>query len=238
MLWPDMDPVGRSFTVGTRLGLGGERAGGEVIGVVADVRDNGPAARVRPSVYLAHSQFPMDSVIVVLKARTAGLALGEFVREETRALDSNLPVFRVRSMDQWKASVVAQPRLYLWLLGLFALVAVTLAAIGVYGVMAQTVNGRTREIGIRLALGADRWAVVRMVVGQAARLAVAGIIAGCVMAWSARALVAQLLFGVAATDAATYTGVALAVFLVAVIAAWVPARRASKLDPTLALRAE
>jgi ABC-type antimicrobial peptide transport system permease subunit len=115
---------------------------------------------------------------------------------------------------------------------------VTLAAIGVYGVMAQTVNGRTREIGIRLALGADRWAVVRMVVGQAARLAVAGIIAGCVMAWSARALVAQLLFGVAATDAATYTGVALAVFLVAVIAAWVPARRASKLDPTLALRAE
>jgi predicted permease len=238
MLWPDMDPVGRSFTVGTRLGLGGERAGGEVIGVVADVRDNGPAARVRPSVYLAHAQFPMDSVIVVLKARTAGLALGEFVREETRALDSNLPVFRVRSMDQWKASVVAQPRLYLGLLGLFALVAVTLAAIGVYGVMAQTVNGRTREIGIRLALGADRWAVVRMVVGQAARLAVAGIIAGCVMAWSARALVAQLLFGVAATDAATYTGVALAVFLVAVLAAWLPARRASKLDPTLALRSE
>ena len=238
LLWPGDVPLGHHFTVGTRLGQGGERAGGEVVGVVPDVRELGPTRPVRPTVYLAHAQFPMSFFTVTVKTRGEPGTLTEPARMLVAGLDPDLPVFRVRSMDQFAANVLAQPRLYVTLIGVFAAAAILLAAIGIYGVLAHGVAQRTREIGIRLALGARRGEVVSLVVRQAAVVALTGLVFGLALAFGASRLIEGLLFGVEPTDPLTYTAVALVLFGVAVIASYLPARRASRIDPIKALRYE
>lgn len=238
-VWPDQDALGHHLQIGTRFGLGGERAGGTVVGVVRDVRDNGPASTVRPTLYLAHAQWPDGSVSIVAKARNGDPAsLVQPLRALLQELDPDVPMSAVRSMDQLAAAAVAQPRLYLVLIASFAGTAMLLAAIGLYGVLAYAVGQRTREIGIRLALGAKRTEVLRMVMIQAGRLAIAGIAIGLGAAFVAsRALRAQL-FQIAPTDTATYVGVGAGLLVVALIASWIPARRASRIDPMSALRHE
>jgi putative ABC transport system permease protein len=236
-LWPGASAIGHELTLGTRMGQGGANAGGRVVGVARDVHDFGPTVAVRPTVYLAHAQFPMGFMTVSVRSRT-GLAPIESLRSIVAALDPDLPIFRVRTMEQIASDAVAQPRVYVLLLSLFAATAVLLAAIGIYGVLMHTISQRTREIGIRLALGANRGAVVAMVVRQAAALAIVGLVLGLVMAAAASRTIRSLLFGIEPTDAATYAVVAAGLLGVALLASYIPARRASRIDPVTALRYE
>jgi predicted permease len=238
LLWPGEVAIGHSLTIGTRLSQGGERAGGTVVGVARSVRDFGATGPLRPTVYLAHAQFPMDFFTVTLKARDNPAALVEPARALLARLDPDLPMFRVRTMEQFAANAVAQPRLYLTLIAVFAATAMLLAAVGIYGVLAHGVAQRTREIGIRLALGANRREVVGLVVGQAAALASGGLVLGLILASGASRLMRGLLFGVEPSDVATYAGVAGALFAIALLASYLPARRASRIDPITALRCE
>lgn len=235
-LWPDGEPLGHELRIGTRFGLGGEQAGGTIVGVVGDGRDFGPASRVAPTLYLAHAQWPVDFMTVVARARTEPSTLVEPMRGVLQNLDPDVPMFAVRSMPQIVANAVAQPRLYMVLIACFAATAMLLAAIGLYGVLAYAVGQRTREIGIRLALGARRAEVLRMVMSQAGRLVLAGVALGLVAAVLASRLLRAQLFEIAPTDTATYVVVAIVLMAVSMVASWIPARRASRIDPMSALR--
>jgi putative ABC transport system permease protein len=235
-LWTETDALGHQMEIGTRMGQGGARAGGTIVGIAADVRDHGPSARIAPTLYLSHGQFPVNSVTVVARGPGEPSALVEPMRTMLRQLDADIPMFRVRSMEQVAANAVAQPRLYMVLLACFASTAVLLAALGLYGVMAYAVGQRTREIGIRLALGARRGEVLGMVMRHAGGLAISGIVVGlAVAALASRVLQAQL-FEVATTDIATYVAVGVGLLFVAFLASWIPARRAARVDPLTALR--
>jgi putative ABC transport system permease protein len=235
-LFAGADPMGRQVTLGTRLGQGGIAAGGSVVGIVRDVHDRGPALPARPTIYVAHSQFPVDFFSVAVKTRGEPSALVEPLRNILADLNADLPMFRVRTLDQIIATRMAQPRLYTVLIGCFALTAVLLAAIGLYGVLAYAVGQRTREIGIRLALGAKRGEVLRMVMSQAGKLVIAGVAIGLVAAVLASRLLRAQLFEVAPTDTVTYLLVAMGLLIVSLLASWIPARRASRIDPMTALR--
>lgn len=235
-LFPDDEALGHHVTLGTRMGQGGSPAGGTVVGIVRDVRDHGATAPVRPAIYLAHAQFPVDFFSVVVRARGEPARLVEPLRGIMSELDEDLPMFRVRSMEQIAANAVAQPRLYTVLIGSFAVTAMLLSAIGLYGVLAYAVGQRTKEIGLRLALGARRREVIGMVMGHAGKLAIVGIAAGLVVAVLASRVLQSQLFEIAPTDAVTYFAVAVTLLGVALVASWIPARRASRIDPMTALR--
>jgi putative ABC transport system permease protein len=235
-IWPGEEPLGHEIRIGTRFGFGGEQGGGTIVGVVGDVRDFGPASPIRPTLYLAHAQWPVTFMTVVARGRGEPAALVEPMRTVLYSLDPDVPMFRVRSMPQIVSNAVARPRLYMVLIVSFAATAMVLAAVGLYGVMAYAVGQRTREIGIRLALGARRAEVLRMVMSQAGRLVITGVALGLVAAVLASRLLRAQLFEVQPTDAATYVLVALGLVLVSMLASWIPARRASRIDPMHALR--
>jgi putative ABC transport system permease protein len=236
-VWPDQDALGRHLQIGTRFGMGGERAGGTVIGIARDVRDYGPASPAPPTLYLSHAQWPVGGVSIAAKARNGDAAsLVQPLRAMLQDLDADVPMYGVRSLDQLSSAAVAQPRLYLVLIASFAGTAMLLAAIGLYGVLAYAVGQRTREIGIRLALGAKRAEVLRMVMRQAGRLAAAGIGFGLLAAVLASRVLRSQLFEIAPTDATTYVVVALGLLVVSLMASWIPARRAARIDPLTALR--
>ena len=236
LLWRDEDPLGHQFTLGTRMGQEGEPAGGQVVGVARNVRDFGPRGPLRPTVYLAHAQFPVDSIAVAVRGRHGASAIVEPARALLAELDPDLPMYRVRTMEQLAGNALAQPRLYLTLIGLFAAAAVLLAAIGIYGVLMHAVAQRTREIGIRLALGARQSEVIALVVRQAAALALGGFVLGIALAAGVTRLIRELLFEVALGDAVTYGAVAALLFGLALLASYLPARRAATIDPIAALR--
>jgi putative ABC transport system permease protein len=236
VLWPDTAPLGRSMTLGTRLGQGGVPAGGTVVGLVENVHDRGPGAAPRPTVYLAHAQFPVEFITVVVKARGEPTQLIEPLRRLVAVQDPSLPLFRVRTMEQLARDAVAQPRVFLLLLGIFAVASVLLAAIGIYGVMAHAVSQRTREIGLRMALGADRTQVLRMVIGQALTLATLGLALGLALGAGAGRLMRGLLFGVEPFDPMTFAVAGAGFVLVALAASATPAIRAARVDPADALR--
>ena len=234
--FPAESPLGHRLDIG--WGKEDRMLGGEIVGIVGDVHQLGLDQAVEPEVYVPFDQWPIGAVAFVL--RTAGdpeRVLAE-ARSQVRALAPDLPVYNGRSLEQAVAESVARPRFYMVLLGTFAALALVLAAVGIYGVISYLVNQRTQEIGIRIALGATRERVLGMVVGQGIGMALAGAALGVAGALALTRGMSSLLYGVSATDPATFAGVAAVLVLVAVLASYLPARRAARIEPQLALRGE
>jgi len=229
-VFPGEDPLGQRLLLGLK-----ETIPFEIIGIVGDIRHRTLEAAPFATMYL-----PALEGWSNLTIRAAGdpLRLATAVRKEVQAIDPDQPIAAVRSMEQVVAESVGAPRYRTLLLGLFAFVALLLAAIGIYGVTSYAVAQRTHEIGIRMALGAQTRAVHRLVIGQGITLALVGVSAGLIGAFALTRLLAGLLFGVTATDPMTFTGVAVILTVIALIACWIPARRAARVDPMVALRHE
>jgi putative ABC transport system permease protein len=232
--FPGEDPVGKRINLNL-----GEPVWTQIVGVVGDVKYNGLADDVQPAIYQPTEQAPAWGLALILKTDTADpLSLATAARKEISRLDPTLPVTKVSTMEQRVATALAPSRFRTTLIGLFAAVALILACVGIYGVISYSVTQRTHEIGIRLALGAQRRNVLRLVLGQGALLAVIGVILGLAGAFALTRLMAGLLFGVTPTDAAIFTCVPLGLTAIALLASYLPARRATKVDPLVALRYE
>lgn len=213
----------------------------EVVGVVGDVRqglDLDPQAEMYLPYRQADQVLPVFQLSIVLRTATDPLLQAAALRSALGEIDPNQPLVRVRTMEQNMAATVAQPRFRTWLIGIFAALALVLAGVGVYGVMSYTVTQRTSEIGIRVTLGAQPEDVFRIVVGEGLRLALAGVGVGILAALALTRLLRSFLYGISAYDPLTFGGVALILTLVAVAASFFPARRATLVDPLVALRYE
>jgi ABC-type antimicrobial peptide transport system permease subunit len=210
----------------------------EVVGVARDGKYRSLGERPQPYVYQPVLQSYDPKMTLVVRTTGEPQALAPAVREQIRALDANLPVADVKTLrDQLDLSLFPS-RVAAWTLGGFGVLALLLAAIGVYGVVSYSVAQRTREIGVRIALGAKEKDVLRLVLGQGAWVIVVGLVVGLSLAFAATRVVAGFLYGVGATDPLTFAGVPLVLGIVALGASYLPARRATKVDPNEALRAE
>jgi putative ABC transport system permease protein len=228
--WGNSDPLGRT------LHRQGDSKQFTVVGVVGDVR-NTALNQESPSIYYPSTgRVPVMDIVVRTEPRPESIL--PMVRQSVHELDPTLPVSTVRTMDEWVSNSAAQPRLNAMLLGVFAGVAMLIAAIGIYGVLAYSVNQRTREIGVRLALGAPRAAVLQLVVREGMTVGAAGVAVGLIGALALSRALASLVFDVAIRDPLTYVSVSVFLMLVALAACLMPARRASRVDPMVALRAE
>ncbi len=236
--WPDRNPIGDQIHVGVRL-ASNERSGQKtIVGVVADVKYGGLDSKAGPEIYLPYAQQRVDSYTVALRTSGDPLAVGPALREAVGALDRELPVADLEPMAGLIGASVAERRFTMLLLVAFAVVAATLAAIGIYGVLAYLVGQRTPEIGVRMALGAAPRDVARLFVREGMALTAVGLALGVAGALAATRALTSLLFGVTATDTVTFVSVALALGAVALAASYVPARRAARVDPMNALRTE
>jgi putative ABC transport system permease protein len=209
-----------------------------VIGVVGDVYHQGVDKEIRPAVYLSYRQAPPGQMWLAVRGAVDALSLAPAVRSAVQAVDPALPVYEVMPMGERLANSVAARRFNLLLLGIFALLALLLAAVGVYGVISYLVTQRTHEVGIRMALGARGSDVLRLFMRQGMSLAVTGLAIGLLGAFSLTRVMTSLLFSISATDPITFAAVTLLLTLVAVAACFLPARRATKVDPMAALRCE
>jgi putative ABC transport system permease protein len=230
--FPGLDPVGMRVAVSRD----DEPQWAEVVGIVGDVRGSDLTEEVGPGLYFPHSQQNGRQMSLVLRTGSDPMALVPAIRREVQALDADLPIFNPRTLEQALGEAVSQPRFYMLLLSIFGGTALVLSAIGIFGVMSYSVVQRTREIGIRIALGAAPRTVLRMVVGGALALALGGVAIGLVGAAAGSRLLSALLFGVSPTDPFTLVSVALILTGVAVGASYLPARRAIRVDPMVALR--
>jgi len=206
------------------------------VGVVADVRQGGPAEAVEPLAYVPIRQRPVRDVTVVVRGASGPDALAAAVRRAVRETDPLQPVAGVRTLDRVVQEAVGQPRYRTLLLSLFAGLALLLTAVGLYGVLSYHVAQRTGEIGLRVALDASRADVARLVAGQGLRLVLAGLLLGLTAAAAGSRLLAGFLFGVSPLDPLSFGAAAVVLTGVALLASWLPARRALRIEPTLALR--
>jgi predicted permease len=236
--FPGEDPIGKTIALGWGRGPGKPRAGGEVVGIVGDVKGAGLDEPNPPQIYLPMRQWPVSFMTVVLKTAVPPTSLADAVRAEVYAVDANLPVSNVSTLDAIVATSISQQRFYMLLLTIFASVALVLAAIGIFGVLSYAVSQRMREIGIRMALGASGRTLVSLIVGQALVLVVSGVLAGTIAALFVSQTMTKMLFGISAADPVTFAGVAAILVGVALFASYLPARRATRVDPIVALRAE
>jgi putative ABC transport system permease protein len=227
--WPGQNPLGH------RVQIGGGAPWREVIGVVGDVKEQGLDQEINPEVYFAWAQdSPWGGTLVMRGQNVASLAPA--LRNQARQLDKDLPLSNLRLLEEVVESSIATPRSYMLLLALFAGIALTLAAIGIYGVMAYGVSQRTHELGVRLALGAQTRDVLLLVLRQGLRMALLGVALGLAAAWVVTRLMKKMLFEVSATDPLTVVFVTGSLVVVALLACWFPARRATKVDPLTSLR--
>jgi putative ABC transport system permease protein len=233
--FPGQDAVGRRI----RMGDGRtEQPWQTIVGIVRDVKAEGLDLENRPQIYRSILQTSNLQLTLVIRTASDPGTLTEAVRREVRAVDADLPVFGVRTMEQVMQAAVSQRRFAMVMLGVFAFIALTLSAVGIYGVMAYSVTQRTHEIGIRMALGAQPRDVLRMVIGQGLILTLAGMAAGLAGAFLVTRFLSTLLFGVSARDPITFVGISLLLSVVALLACYIPARRAMRVDPMVALRYE
>jgi putative ABC transport system permease protein len=230
--WPGEDPIGK------RVRIAWDSIEDEVIGVVGDVKHAGLDGEVRAMTYWPFQRSPYGTMTIAV--RTAGAAPGvvNAIAGVVRQMDPDLVVANIQTMEEVVANSVAERRLTMLLLAIFAGAALLLAAVGIYGVIAYSVTQRTQEIGIRMALGAQRGDVLRMVVGQAMTLTAAGIVVGGIGALLLTRVMTGLLFNVKPGDPLTFSAVAVVLALVAATASYIPGRRATRVDPVIALRGE
>ncbi len=210
----------------------------EIVGIVADVHEGDLSANSGPETYVTNVVHSPQTAYLVVRAAGDPMSYAGVIRKQVLAVDRSQPVSEVRTMEQVLNATLGQRRLTMWLLGAFAGVALLLAVIGIYGVIAYSVEQRTQEVGIRMALGAQRADILRLVVGQGLVLTAAGVGLGLFGAFTLTRVMKGLLFGVSATDPATFVGVALLFVAVALVASYLPARRAARIDPMMALRME
>jgi putative ABC transport system permease protein len=232
--FPDEDPIGKHIDIG--WGRDGGHVQGDVVGVVADVRSFGLDRAAPAQLYVPLAQVPEDSMAVVVRTGVPPETMFSAIRAAVGRVDPRLPVTRLETMDEHVARSVASRRFYMWLLALFAAIALALAAIGIFGVLSYLVAQRTREIGIRVALGADRRAVTGLVLRQAMLIATMGVGLGLAGSVGLTRLMTSMLFDLTPTDAPTFTLVGIGLLAVALVAAWWPVRRALAVDPLAAVR--
>jgi putative ABC transport system permease protein len=233
-LWPGKEAIGQRFKWTAEDTTGWKT----VVGVVGDVTQHIEGKRPPVHVYVPHMQEPLQTVILVVRHDGDAGALATAMRRVIQSQDPDMPLYEVRTMEEWIHRGLWENRIWVSLMTVFAALALVIAGIGIYGVMAYTVVQRTQEIGIRMALGAARRDVLRLVLGQALRLTVFGIGLGLAGAYAVTRLMASLLFGVSASDPPTFVGVTVILGLSALVAAWLPAERATRVDPMVALRTE
>ncbi|HWW75692.1 MAG TPA: ADOP family duplicated permease, partial [Pyrinomonadaceae bacterium] len=234
--FPGEDPVGKRISIGANAQQ--QPVWFQIVGVVSDVRNTELGTEPAPEIYTSYLQDPFAGMSFVVRSSVDPESLVPAMREAVRGVDRAQPVSDVRTLEQLVGEAAAEPRFNSLVLALFAGMALVLAAAGIYGVMSYAVTQRTHEIGIRIALGAQTRDVLRFVVGQGMALALAGVGLGLVAALALTRLMSSLLYEVSATDPLTFAGVALLLTSVALLASYIPARRATKVDPMVALRYE
>jgi putative ABC transport system permease protein len=230
--FPDEDPVGKRINLGPE---GPTPSWFSIVGVVGDVRDFGLTNQPRFDIYLDGAD---AGLYLVVRTASDPLSLASSVRRMVHSVDRRVPVRQIITGEEIVSHSLAPRRFSMALLGLFAELALVLAAVGIYGVTSYSVTQRTHEIGIRVALGARHNDVVAMFVKQGVNMAVAGVTIGLTLSFALTRLIASLLYGVQATDALTFAAASTTLFVVALLASYIPARRATKVDPMVALRCE
>jgi putative ABC transport system permease protein len=233
--WPNESPLGKRIRL---FGVTLKEPMAEIVGVVRDVSLHQLNEETQPEAYYSQAQGPARTMSLVVRTAAEPMALAMAVRREAQALDNAAPLFGVSTAEQTLGKTVAQPRFNLILLGLFAVVALLLASVGIYGVLANAVRQRTHEMGVRMALGASPGVVFRLIIRQGMGLAGVGIGIGLSGAFALTRYLESLLYEVKPTDPLTFGGVAMLLLGVALLACWIPARRATKVDPLDALRSE
>ena len=233
--WPGVDPVGKRLKWGR---VESDSPWLTVVGVVARVKQYALDTDSRVAFYTPHQQSPYGGMYVVVRTATDPLSVAAAISREARAMDPNVPIYDVKSMEQRLTESLARRRFAMLALGVFAVVAMILAAVGIYGVMSYSVTQRTREIGIRMALGAPTQGVLKLIVGQGMLLAGVGVGIGLAGAVATTRLMASLLYGTSPTDPVTFAAIGALLASVALLACYIPARRATKVDPMVALRYE
>jgi putative ABC transport system permease protein len=235
--FPNEDPVGKRIKPG--ISVDDEKpAMREIVGVVSTVRNRNLSSDLRPGYFVPATQIPFNQMTLVVRTTTDPHTVITAVQNEVRAMDQELPVFNVKTMEEYISATVAAPRFNTTLLVIFASVALVLTIVGLYGVMSYSVAQRTNEIGIRMALGAQTRDVLRLIVSQGFKLVLLGLALGMVGAFALMRVLASLLFGVSARDPYTFGAVAMVLASVALLACYIPARRASRVDPLQALHYE
>jgi putative ABC transport system permease protein len=240
--FPGQNPIGMHLTFGLSHDVSAApgdslRVRGEIIGIVNNVRHNSLDEKPEPATYIPFHTLPPPPAFVVRTSADPS-AVERAIRGVVAAVDRNVPIYELSTMDDALSTSVSQPRFYTLLLSAFAAVALLLSALGIYGVISYSATQRKREFGIRVALGATPRDVSRLVVARGLSLTIAGIGCGIVMALLATRVLQGLLFDVAALDAATFVSVALLLAAVAMLASWLPARQAARVDPVIAMRAD
>jgi putative ABC transport system permease protein len=228
--WPNENPIGKHVL------LGRQTAPAEVVGVAADVKNSGLAVASQPQLYLPFPQLPWGNMNLLVRTAVDPHSLVSAVRAQIAAIDPEQPVTGIQTIDELLDTSRAQPRFTMLLLGAFSATALVLAVVGIYGVLAYSVTQRQQEMGVRLALGATRANILRLIVGQGLLLALVGVGTGLTAALALTRVMASMLYGVSARDFTTFALAPLAFVAIALLASYLPARRATRADPREALR--
>jgi putative ABC transport system permease protein len=237
--WPNQSPVGKTLKPNIA-----DAPWYTVVGVAADVRHQGLDADTEPTAYYPYTQLPRSVQGILGKFMTltvrsnAPAGLLDSIRHSVATVDSTVPIYAIKSMDEFLADANSFRRFATWLIAVFAGLALVLAGVGLYGVMAYAVTQRTREIGIRMALGAGRMEVLRMIVAHGMKMAIAGVVLGTIGAVALTRLMAQLVYETSTTDVTTFSLAGICVLTFILLACYVPSLRATRVDPNVALRCE
>jgi putative ABC transport system permease protein len=230
--WPDQSPIGKHLT------LVSQKRSVEIVGVIGDIERYGLGDNIQPEIYYPYSQQPRGATYFVIRTNTPAGTFREAFQSRLAIIDSEIRLSRTSSMDDLVMTALKRPRFNLMVLGIFATTALLLAAVGIYGVMSYLVEQQTREIGIRSALGAKRSHILKLVIGRGVGMSFIGIVLGLVASFGLTRFIASQLYGVTALDPMVFIGVSILLLTVSVLACYIPARRATKVDPLVALRYE